>query len=150
MLKNRYVIGDEQWALMEPNYLGKKSGPGRSGSDPRIFLEGVFWIARTGALWRDLPAEFGNWNSAFKRVRHWVKKDVFQLMFIDLSAGSDFGYTMIDGKICKVTPSRTRRKKGDTKPGILQIRRWNDHHNSGFDGRPWHSHRLQTDAGTGA
>jgi len=114
MLKDRFVISDEQWALMEPHCLGKKSDPGRSGSDARTFLEGILWIARTGAPWRDLPAEFGKWNSAFKRFRHWVKKDVFHLMFIDLAAGRNFEYTMIpsrafamhcramDGTICKV------------------------------------------------
>jgi len=96
------MISDEQWVLIEPHCLGKKSDPGRSGSDTRVFLEGVLWISRTGAPWRDLPAEFGKWNSAFKRFRHWVKRDVFHRMFKDLSADSDFEYAMIDGTICKV------------------------------------------------
>ncbi|MBL1435930.1 MAG: transposase [Rhodobacteraceae bacterium] len=39
-------------------------------------MEAVLWIARTGAPWRDLPPEFGNWNTIFKRFRHWVKADV--------------------------------------------------------------------------
>jgi transposase len=60
MLKDRFVIGDEQWALMDPHCLGKKSDPGRSSRDARIFREGVLWIARTGASWRDFPLEFGN------------------------------------------------------------------------------------------
>jgi transposase len=102
MLSDRFMISDEQWALMEPHCLGKKTDPGRSGSDARIFLEGVLWISRTGAPWRDLPAEFGKWNSAFKRFRHWVKRDVFHLMFRDLAADGDFEYAMIDGTICKV------------------------------------------------
>jgi transposase len=102
MLSDRFMISDEQWALMEPHCLGKKCDPGRSGSDARIFLEGVLWIARTGAPWRDLPAELGKWNSAFKRFRNWVKRDVFHRMFKDLSSDSDFEYTMIDGTICKV------------------------------------------------
>jgi len=102
MLSDRFMISDEQWALMEPHCLGKKCDPGRSGSDARIFLEGVLWIARTGAPWRDLPAELGKWNSAFKRFRNWVKRDVFHRMFKDLSSDSDFEYTMIDGTIYKV------------------------------------------------
>ena len=102
MLRDRFVISDEQWVLMEPYCLGKKGDPGRSGRDTRLFLEGVLWIARTGAPWRDLPSDFGKWNSAFKRFRTWVKRDVFHRMFSDLSEDSDFEYTMIDGTICKV------------------------------------------------
>ena len=56
---DRYVITDRQWAMIEPQCLGKKSDPGRTGGDARLFLEGVFWIARTGAQGRDLPGEFG-------------------------------------------------------------------------------------------
>jgi transposase len=102
MLSDRFVISDEQWVLMEPCCLGKNTDPERSGNDTRLFLEGVLWIARTGAPWRDFPADFGKWNSAFKRFRNWVKRDVFHVMFRDLSEGSDFEYTMIDGTICKV------------------------------------------------
>ena len=56
----RYIITDRQWGKIEPHCLSKKSDPGRTGGDARLFLEAVFWIARTGAQWRDLPGEFGN------------------------------------------------------------------------------------------
>ena len=102
MLSDRFMISDKQWELIEPHCLGKKSDPGRSGSDARLFIEAVLWIARTGAPWRDLPAEFGKWNSVFKRFRYWVKRDVFRSVFIYLSTESDFEYTMVDGTICKV------------------------------------------------
>ena len=102
MLSDRFMIDDKQWELIEPHCLGKKSDPVRSGSDARLFVEDVLWIARTGAPWRDLPAEFGKWNSVFKRFRYWVKRVVFHIMFRYLSIESDFEYTMIDGTICKV------------------------------------------------
>ena len=56
-------------AKMEALCLGRKSDPGRPGSDPRLVLEAVFWIARTGAPWRDLPPGFGNWNTIYRRFR---------------------------------------------------------------------------------
>jgi transposase len=49
MLSDRFMISDKQWELIEPHCLGKKSDPGRSGSDARLFIEAVLWIARTGA-----------------------------------------------------------------------------------------------------
>ncbi len=60
------------------------------------------WIARTGCPWRDLPAEFGRWNTVFKRFRRWVKADAFYSMFKALAEDADFEYTMIDGTITKV------------------------------------------------
>ena len=65
---DRYIITDRQWAKIEPHCLGKKSDPGRTGGDGRLFLEGVFWIARTGGQWRDLPGEFGKWMSSVKQT----------------------------------------------------------------------------------
>ena len=52
---SRFVIRDHQWAKMEPHCLGLKAHPGRTGSDARLFMEAVFWIARTGSPWRGLP-----------------------------------------------------------------------------------------------
>ena len=78
MLSDRFMISDKQWELIEPHCLGKKIDPGRSGSDARLFIEAVLWIARTGAPWRDLPAEFGKWNSVFKWFRYWILQNAAQ------------------------------------------------------------------------
>jgi transposase len=102
MLSDRFVISDAQWALMEPHCYGKKRDPGRTGGDSRLFMEAVLWVARTGAPWRDLPSEFGNWNTIFKRFRHWVKADVFKRIFDAVSDDPDMECVMIDGTICKV------------------------------------------------
>ena len=98
----RRVLTDAQWAIIEPFCLGKTSDPGQTGRDPRLFMEAVLWIARTGAQRRELPSEFGKWNSVFKRFRRWVKADTFYRMFRALSADTDCEYAMIDGSIVKV------------------------------------------------
>jgi transposase len=73
---DRYALTDAQWAKMEPHCRGKKSDPGRSAADNRRFVGAVLWIARTGSPWRDLPAEFGNWNTVFKRFRAHIPRAV--------------------------------------------------------------------------
>ena len=102
MIADRFVLSDRQWSLVEPHCLGKKTDPGRTGGDGRLFLEAVLWIACTGAPWRDLPPGFGNWNSVFKRFRDWVKGDVFERIFDALSDEPDMEFAMIDGTIVKV------------------------------------------------
>ena len=87
---------------MEPQCLGKPSDPGRSGTDNRRFVEAVLWIARTGSPWRDLPPEFGKWNTVFKRFRDWVKADVFQRLFDAVSEQPDMEDAMVDDTIVKV------------------------------------------------
>ena len=102
MISDRFVITDRQWARMEPHCLGKKTDPGRTGGDGRLFLEAVLWIARTGSPWRDLPARFGKWNTVFKRFRDWVKADVFKRIFDAVSDEPDMEFAMVDGTIVKV------------------------------------------------
>lgn len=80
---------------------GKASAPHKT-ADNRLFIEAVLWIVRTGSPWRDLPAEFGNWNSVFQRYRRWIKGGVFTQIFQALNTDPDCEYTMIDATIVKV------------------------------------------------
>lgn len=99
----RTVLTDTQWERIAGFCLGKKSDPGQTGGDARHFVEAVLWIARTGAPWRDLPEEFGNWNSVFKRFRRWVRNGAFERIFNELSASElDLEYVCVDGTIVKV------------------------------------------------
>ena len=98
----RTVLTNAQWRKMEPHCLGKASDHGRTGSDNRMFIEAVLWIARTGSPWRDLPDEFGNWNTVFQRFRYWVERDVFKRIFDAVSDDTDMEYAMIDATIVKV------------------------------------------------
>ena len=113
---DRLSITDRQWALMGPLCLGKVGDPGRSGSNNRLFLEAVLWIARTGSPWRDLPDSFGHWNTVFKRYRDWVKADVFKRIFEAASSDPDMEYACVDATIVKV------HRHGQGAKGGLKIR----------------------------
>jgi len=109
---DRSILSDEQWQRVAPLLPGKVGDPGRSGEDNRGFLEAVLWIARTGSPWRDLPAEFGKWNSVFKRFRRWAVKGVLAAIFKTLSADPDFEYAIIDGTIVRVHQHGTGARGG--------------------------------------
>ncbi|HVT48724.1 MAG TPA: transposase, partial [Vicinamibacterales bacterium] len=53
-------LTDEQWAVLEPvlTPTRRPDGRGRPFQDPRAVLNGVLWILRTGAPWKDLPARY--------------------------------------------------------------------------------------------
>ena len=68
----------------------------------RRFIEAVLWIVRTGSPWRDLPAHFGNWSTAFRRFSDWRKADVFVTLFQACSDEPDLEYAMVDATIVKV------------------------------------------------
>ena len=81
---------------------GEEIGPRPQRHGYRRFVEAVLWVARTGSPWRDLPAEFGPWNSVFKRFRDWVKAGVFKRLFDAVSDDPDMEYAMVDATIVRV------------------------------------------------
>ncbi|CAH2605853.1 conserved protein of unknown function (plasmid) [Rhodovastum atsumiense] len=116
MDRERFVISDAVWERIEPVTLGRAADPGVTGRDTRLFLEAVLWRVRTGMPWRDLPSEFGNWNSVFQRFRRWAKAGVFERIFEALSGEPDFEYALIDGTIV------TAYQKASGAKGGLKIR----------------------------
>jgi putative transposase len=116
----RTLLSDDQWERIAPLIPGKPGDPGRHGADNRGFVEATLWIARTGSPWRDLPSEFGNWNTAFQRFRRWATKGIYESLFKTLSDDPDFEYVMLDGTIVRVHQHGTGAKGG------LKIRRSGD------------------------
>ncbi len=113
----RCLMSDEEWGLFEPFLT---SSTGRPPKAHRRVLDGVFWIMRTGSAWRDLPAEFGNWNSVWKQFRRWAVSGVFDIMlegFADSGGEADM-LQMIDSTVI-----RAHRCAAGIKGG-LKIRRW--------------------------
>jgi transposase len=73
-------ISDELWALLEPLMPQDAGRPGRPWNDHRTTLEGIIWRFRTGAPWRDLPGEFGAYQSVWERHRLWSTDGTYQRM----------------------------------------------------------------------
>lgn len=108
----RRYLTNAQWERIEKLCAGKEGDKGRHGEDNRNFVDAVLWINRTGAPWRDLPDEFGKWNSQFKRFRRWSKKGVWEHMFNELRECPDCEYLIIDATIVRAHQHAAGAKKG--------------------------------------
>ena len=68
----RDLMLDEEWAFHERFIQAVRAPNGRKPMNHRLVLDGIFWIARTGSPWRDLPEEFGKWSSVYRQFRRWT------------------------------------------------------------------------------
>jgi hypothetical protein len=73
-------LTDEQWALVCPLLPPQRGGIGRPPNDHRAVLGGILWVARTGSSWREMPEEYGKWESAYRRHELWVKQGIWPRM----------------------------------------------------------------------
>ena len=100
----RTLLTNGHWRQLEPLLPGKHGDPGRSGSDNRSAVEGMLWLVRTGAPWRDLPECFGHWNTIFRRFRRWADDGVFDRIYQSLNPQLDTSVIMVDGSFIKIHP----------------------------------------------
>src|SRR5260370_20335529 len=74
---HRHELTDEQWAAVQPLLPKRTAKTGRKPSDPRLMLNGIFWILHTGAPWRDLPERLGPWQTVYDHFSKWRREGVF-------------------------------------------------------------------------
>jgi transposase len=74
---NRLEISDQEWEKIGPILAAHRHVRMRSEERCRLFVTAVLWILRSGAPWRVLPAEYGHWNSVFKRFSRWCRHAVW-------------------------------------------------------------------------
>jgi putative transposase len=115
----RRELRDDQWNKIKGLLPGKKSDPGRTAKNNRRFVDALLWIARTGAHWRELPKEFGPWNSVFQRYNRWSKAGVWESIFCALSDDPDFEYVMIDSTIVRAHQHSAGAKGGLKRRKLL-------------------------------
>ena len=106
--QHRHDIKDEVWEILSPQLPGQAGQWGGSNAkDIRTFINGCFWILRTGAPWRDLPPSYGKWNSVAKRYRRWCENGTWGKVLEKLADNPDYEWLMIDASHCKVHPHAT-------------------------------------------
>lgn len=77
------VLTDERADLIK-DMFDQPAATRRPWRDPREMLEAIVWIWRTGSPWRDLPAEFGPWQTAYHYFRKWTRSGLLRKLFYRL------------------------------------------------------------------
>lgn len=70
-------LTDEKWARLRP-LLPENGHRGRQWREHRVVLDAILWVLVSGASWRDLPEEFGPWQTAYYRYARWRREGLWQ------------------------------------------------------------------------
>jgi len=71
-------LTDEQWARVRPLLPPQRGGVGRPPNEHRAVLGGILWVARTDSSWREMPEEYGKWETAYRRYQLWSKQGLWR------------------------------------------------------------------------
>ena len=104
---HRHDISDRVWMLLEPHLPGRAGCWGGVAKDNRKFINAVFWILRTGAPWRDLPEDYGDWKNTHRRFCRWRDKGVWEKLLNQVLEEPDCEWLQIDASYIKVHPHAT-------------------------------------------
>ena len=80
MEPNCFELTDEQWQLISDLFPESSIGPkgGRPPAPSRDCVEGILWILRSGARWKDLPKCFPSYVTCWRRHKEWTEAGVWQ------------------------------------------------------------------------
>ena len=121
-------LTDEQWEVLEPLVLDpprREDGRGRPWRDPRDVLNGILWILRTGAPWKDLPERYPPYQTCHRRFQKWIEEGVLSAI-LEALAEDLKGRGEIDLSECYIDGTFVVAKKGGSvleRPSGARVRR---------------------------
>src|SRR5687768_9682114 len=121
-------LGDQQWVLIAP-LLPKPKGRGRPRAEDRRTLNGILWVLRSGARWKDLPPKYGSRSTCHRRLQEWQDQGVWEqirlkfLTALDGQAKLGWNQAFLDGSFvpAKKQLSLTSRVLNVWVPGLLMF-----------------------------
>ena len=107
---------EEDWSIAVEVFQAVRSKRGEPGHDDRKFLEALHYFTVHNITWRALPAEFGNWNSIWKRFWRLSQTGTFEAFFEALASLSETAHLvqMFDSTIVRAHVSAAGAKGGRT------------------------------------
>jgi transposase len=116
--QRRHELTDDQWGQLAPLLPPQRPRTGRPAQDHRTVLNGIVWILRTGAPWRDLPPRYGPWQTVYSRFRRWREAGIWDRVLTELQAEAahegtlDDTVALIDGTSIRAQHQAAGAKKG--------------------------------------
>ena len=110
MVGGRYDLTDVEWLVIEPLLPRKWRGVKRM--DDRRVLNGIFWVLRSGAPWRDLPERYGPYTTVYNRFNRWRKAGLWDRLMDEITKAYEGDVQMIDSSIVRVHQHAAGAKKG--------------------------------------
>ena len=86
---NRGDLTNEQWEKLQPLLPAQKPKTGRPAQDHRRILNGILWVLRTGAPWRDLPERYGPVGTVSSRFYRWRQAGLWDRLFAAVQEQAD-------------------------------------------------------------
>ena len=117
----RYELTDSEWESIEKYLLKKEPGTrGRPPKSKRDIINGIVWIARSGAPWRDMPERYGPWETVYWWFQQLIENGILTSIFKDLNVDADMQDVAIDSTSVKAHQHAAGAKKGanQTKSGV--------------------------------
>ncbi|RCK21749.1 transposase [Thalassospira lucentensis MCCC 1A00383 = DSM 14000] len=107
----RFDLSDKEWAIIAP--LLPVDGRGPKRRDDRTVLNGIFYILRTGAPWRDLPGRYGPPTTVYNRYVRWGERGIWRDIFEALASEDEDALVFIDSSTVKAHRATAGSKKGN-------------------------------------
>jgi len=111
MARQLFWLSDEEWTRIAP-YLPRGRRGARRVDDRRV-ISGIIHMLKTGARWRDCPAEYGPYTTIYNRFNRWSKQGVWEDVFYALTGSSGvIGAVAVDSTHVKAHRSAAGAKGG--------------------------------------
>lgn len=121
MIPKRHELTDKQWQHLAPLLPKQKPLTGRTNLEHRTVVNGILWILKTGAPWRDLPERYGKWQTVASRFYRWRKDGIWGQIFAQLQqikdrdGAIDWQIHYVDGTVIRAHQHAAGAKKVQPK-----------------------------------
>lgn len=111
-------LSDEQWQQLAPLLPAQQPPTGRPAKDHRTIINGILWVLRTGAPWRDLPERYGSWRTVASRFYRWRKEGLWGQILaevqreVDAAGGLEWEVHYVDGTNVRAHQHAAGAKRG--------------------------------------